>query len=176
MSQNFLPLTADDLVRLQMNELDEIKGEFAFAEKQTVIAVAVKWAMRFGASTPMHDELIRLSLKEIPVGGLRYALLLAARASTTVKEQLLVVMLGPFQMHQVKPVITYAKDVLGRELSRKEVEKMKKWFGACNNDNEKKELQCLLYYVEETYPELFEEFKKYFEHKQAFWDGPGSLL
>jgi hypothetical protein len=176
MPQPHLPLTADDLVHLCTARLDNIIEEFAFAKKETLLSFAVDLAMRYGASTEVHDELIKRVLEEIPTGGVHYALRLAPRAGVKTQVRLLGVMLAPFQYHNVDRTISYAREVLLRELSLQEVEKMAKWFQSCSNDYEKKERERLLEYIAQVHPKHLEKFKKEFQEKQAFWDGPGSIL
>src|SRR3989338_6547729 len=127
-----LKLTADDLVHLVTARLGEVKGDrdggFGCFEKITLCAFAVDLAIRFGASTAVHDELIGLLLENDPLNGMYYALLLAPRASPKAKERIMLGMFSMFASRDVDRVIGYTKDVLGRDLTFAECKRIARWF------------------------------------------------
>ena len=168
--------TVDRLVRWHIARLEETKGEFAFTERQTIIDLAADFAIQFGASSQVHDELIALALKHVPISGLFRALDLAPRAGTKTKDHLLQVMIAPLQCHDVDRTIRYAREVLMRELSLEEVRKMSTWFTSCDNESEKQERKNLLDYIREVHPEHLEKFEKHFQDEEHFWNGMGSIL
>lgn len=177
MSQPYLKLTADDLVHQCTTRLGAVKGEFAFRERETIIAFAIDLAMQYRASTDVHDELIGLALTQIPTSGSDCALRLAPHASKSTQEKLLAVILDPLQYRDVNRVTDYADKVLHRLLTLQELRKMKNWFHSCSNDSEKTNRQRLLNYIEVSHPLHLKEFEEYFKNEQTFWeDGPGSML
>ena len=172
----YLKLTADDLVHLFTARLGEIKGEFGNFEKMTLCAFAVDLAIRFGASTAVHDELIGFLLDNDPSSGMDHAILLAPRASPKAKERIMVGMFSMFAARDVDRVIGYAKDVLGRDLTFAECKGITRWFRCCDNDSDKKGRQKIAGYIQKKYPEKMEEVNEYFRGEDQFWRGVGSFF
>jgi hypothetical protein len=177
--QKRLSLTADQLVRLVITQLDATNDELAFKERDTLLLFAVDLAERFRASTAIHNELAArcLGSEGMTAGGRRYVLLLAPRVSRTMQEEIFSTMLHDFmRVKHADTVISYAQVVLKRELTLPECETMKQWYKSCSNASEQAEREAFLEYINVTFPKEFKKFVQYFEGEDFFWAGPGRFL
>jgi len=171
-----LNLNAGDFVRLVTSHGASIQGDFAFKERATLLDFAVTFALRFEATTEVCDELVMQSLRSASTGGMRYALLLAPRASMKARKAILCAMFSFFGLRNVNQIASYAKEFLGRDLTLEECTTMRAWFNSCPNESDKEERRKFLKYVQEKFPKQINKFTKYFQSGDQFWEGAGSIL
>ncbi len=171
-----LNLNAGDFVRLVISHGASIQGDFAFKERAALLDFAVTFALRFEATTEVCDELVMQSLRSAGTGGMRYALLLAPRASMKARKAILRVMFSFFGLRNVNAIVAYVKEFLGRDLMLHECTTLSRKFGSCPNESDKEERKKLLTYIQEKFPGKFNEFIEYFESEDRFWEGPGISL
>lgn len=176
MKEKYLKLTADDLVHLFTARMSTISGPFSYVHKSILRDLAVEMVMRFGASTEVHDELIKLLLQEDHTSGIHQAVLLAPHASPEMQNKVMEAFFLPFMDKNVDRAIVYAKEILGRDLASDECSKMMSWFNCCQNASDKEGRRKITRYIAEKFPEKLEEAQQYFKINDRFWEGPAGLL